>query len=113
MGCLNTTVKVEPLPEELTEPLPSPAAPPDTDPRLPINTRQVFKLKKNWKGIKRKLDHTGLEMFVRFVALRALEFLSGFSLVLRSSDIVYKEGCCGYDDVSRDDIFADIPTSSK
>ena len=42
---------------------PSPPAP--TDPRLPLNAMQVFKLKKSWKGIKRCLDDTRVEMFVR------------------------------------------------
>lgn len=45
--------------------LPEPAPPAPTDPRLPLNARQVFKLQKSWKGIKRNLNATGLEMFVR------------------------------------------------
>ena len=45
--------------------LPEPAAPPPTDPRLPLNARQVFKLKKSWKGIKRNMEATGVEMFIR------------------------------------------------
>lgn len=45
--------------------LPDPAPPAPTDPRLPLNARQVFKLKKSWKGIKRNMEATGLEMFVR------------------------------------------------
>lgn len=35
------------------------------DPRLPLDARQVFKLKQSWKGIKRKIEETGVEMFVR------------------------------------------------
>ena len=66
MGCLHTKSKVEPLPEAMTT-VPMPTAPPKTDPRLPLNARQVFKLKKNWKGIKRKLEVTGVELFARFV----------------------------------------------
>ena len=66
MGCLNATVKVEPLPDNLTI-LETPKTPPETDHRLPLNARQVFRLKKNWKGIKRQLEVTGVEMFVRFV----------------------------------------------
>lgn len=68
MGCLHTKTKVEPLPETITR-LPTPEAPPETDPRLPLNARQVFKLKKNWKGIKRKLEVTGVEVFARLVIL--------------------------------------------
>ena len=67
MGCLQTKTKVEPLPETII-PLPTPQAPSETDPRLPLNARQVFRLKKNWKGIKRKLEVTGVEMFTRFVS---------------------------------------------
>ena len=47
--------------------LPDPAPPAPTDPRLPLNARQVFKLKKSWKGIKRNMAGTGVEMFVRYV----------------------------------------------
>ena len=47
------------------EPLPEPEAPPETDPRLPLDARQVFKLKKSWKGIKRNMHDTAVEMFVR------------------------------------------------
>ncbi|KAL4238132.1 hypothetical protein ACF0H5_002844 [Mactra antiquata] len=45
--------------------LPDPAPPAPTDPRIPLNARQVFKLKKSWKGIKRNMASTGVEMFVR------------------------------------------------
>ena len=38
---------------------------PEVDPRLPLNVRQVFKLKQSWKGIKRKTSEAGVEMFVR------------------------------------------------
>ena len=48
MGCINTSAKVEPLPEILTV-LETPTAPPETDPRLSLNARQVFRLKKNCK----------------------------------------------------------------
>ena len=50
---------------EVIEPLPEPAAPAPTDSRLPLEARQVFKLKKSWKGIKRELGPTGIELFVR------------------------------------------------
>ncbi|XP_046580579.1 neuroglobin-like [Haliotis rubra] len=35
------------------------------DPRLPLDQRQVFKLKQSWKGIKRNMEQTGVEMFIR------------------------------------------------
>ena len=38
---------------------------PEVDPRIPLNIRQVFKLKQSWKGIKRKTSEAGVEMFVR------------------------------------------------
>ncbi|KAK7103555.1 uncharacterized protein [Littorina saxatilis] len=44
----------------------SPPSPAPTDPRLPLSAMQVFKLKKSWKGIKRCLEDTGVEMFIRY-----------------------------------------------
>ena len=38
---------------------------PKVDPRLPLDARQVFKLKQSWKGIKRNIEETGMEMFIR------------------------------------------------
>ena len=38
---------------------------PEVDSRLPLDARQVFKLKQSWKGIKRKIEEAGVEMFVR------------------------------------------------
>ena len=38
---------------------------PIVDERLALDARQVFKLKKSWKGIKRALGETGIEMFIR------------------------------------------------
>ena len=35
------------------------------DDRIPLDNRQVFKLKKSWNGIKRKLEETGVEMFIK------------------------------------------------
>ncbi len=52
--------EVEPKPEVLPEPAP----PVPTDPRLPLDARQVFRLKKSWKGIKRKMAATGTELFI-------------------------------------------------
>lgn len=51
--------------EEYDEGLPEPPPPPPTDPRLPLNARQVFKLKKSWKGVKRDLGSAGVEMLLR------------------------------------------------
>ncbi|XP_041351101.1 uncharacterized protein LOC121370066 [Gigantopelta aegis] len=34
--------------------------------RLPLDARQVFKLKQSWRGIKRRIEETGVEMFIRF-----------------------------------------------
>lgn len=42
---------------------------PKVDKRLPLDARQVFKLKQSWKGIKRNIEETGMEMFVRYVYL--------------------------------------------
>ena len=35
------------------------------DDRIPLDARQVFKLKKSWKGVKRNLEETGMEMFIK------------------------------------------------
>ncbi|CAG5115168.1 unnamed protein product [Candidula unifasciata] len=43
--------------------------PPTPDPRLPLTAMQIFKLKKNWKGVKRRLDDTGVEMLIRLFRL--------------------------------------------
>ncbi|OWF35176.1 hypothetical protein KP79_PYT09656 [Mizuhopecten yessoensis] len=51
--------------EAMADKLPEPAPPAPTDPRLPLDVRQVFKLKKSWKGIKRCMESTGVEMFIR------------------------------------------------
>lgn len=51
--------------EIMADALPDPAPPAPTDPRLPLDARQVFKLKKSWKGIKRCMADTGVEMFIR------------------------------------------------
>ncbi|XP_013077631.2 cytoglobin-1-like [Biomphalaria glabrata] len=40
-----------------------------TDPRLPLSAMQIFKLKKNWKGVKRRLEDTGVEMLIRLFRL--------------------------------------------
>ena len=45
--------------------LPEPETPPDTDSGLPFNTRQVFKLQKSWKGIRRNMNDTGVELFIK------------------------------------------------
>ncbi|OWF35175.1 neuroglobin-like [Mizuhopecten yessoensis] len=67
MGCRQT--KETPCVTEITEfdPLTDNGVTtiPSVDPRLPLNARQVFKLKQSWKGIKRKIAETGVEMFVR------------------------------------------------
>ena len=37
---------------------------PTVDSRLPVDARQVFKLKQSWKGIRRKMEEAGIEMFI-------------------------------------------------
>ena len=51
---------------DVIQPLPEPAAPEPTDPRLLLTTRQVYRLKKSWKGIKRQMGPTGIELFIRY-----------------------------------------------
>ena len=69
MGCRNTKSEKEDItPQEV--PLDAPTERqgngiPKVDPRLPLDARQVFKLKQSWKGIKRNIEETGMEMFIR------------------------------------------------
>lgn len=67
MGCVPSSAKVahEDV-DDMADSLPEPAPPAPTDPRLPLTARQVFKLKKSWKGIKRNMELTGVEMFIRW-----------------------------------------------
>lgn len=64
MGCSNSKVDVA-IPPPDTNPPPPPAG----DPRLPLNPREVFRLQKSWKGIKRRMEETGVELFVGQVKL--------------------------------------------
>ena len=36
-------------------------------PLIPLSARQVFKLQKSWKGVRREMKAAGLEMFIRYV----------------------------------------------
>nr|QQO51927.1 globin gb_IIC [Platynereis dumerilii] len=65
MGCRQGKQKSAANGPENLDTIPEPSTPPPVDPRLPINARQVFKLKKSWKGIKRNMEATGVEMFIR------------------------------------------------
>lgn len=38
---------------------------PAVDSRLPLDARGSYKLKTSWKGIKRNMESTGVEMFLR------------------------------------------------
>ena len=38
---------------------------PHVDSRLPLNVRDVFKLKQSWRGLDRHMELTGVEIFVR------------------------------------------------
>ncbi|KAL8613620.1 hypothetical protein ACOMHN_022039 [Nucella lapillus] len=35
------------------------------DDRMPLNTRQAFALTQSWRAIRRNMEDTGVEMFVR------------------------------------------------
>ena len=76
MGCRQSTVRLRTRISKPIKPsywkdkfasdnLPEPETPPDTDSRLPLNTRQVFKLQKSWKGIRRNMNDTGVELFIK------------------------------------------------
>ncbi|XP_064602552.1 globin-3-like [Liolophura sinensis] len=72
MGCVPSSAKVahEDV-DDMADSLPEPAPPAPTDPRLPLTARQVFKLKKSWKGIKRNMELTGVEMFIRLFKINS------------------------------------------
>ena len=38
---------------------------PVMDYKIPLTVRQSFKLRQSWKGVKRKIEETGIEMFIR------------------------------------------------
>ncbi len=61
--------KQEELEEVTFDPLPEPEAPKPMDPRLPLDARQVFRIKKSWKGIRRAMAPAGLELFLRYITV--------------------------------------------
>ena len=67
MGCRQGKLSEEkPVDENgVTNPHVEYEEPPKTDPRLPLTAREVFKLQKSWKAIKRNMEATGVEMFIR------------------------------------------------
>ena len=71
MGCAQTKVEDKKLATNgnTITALIEPSAPPPTDNRLPLNAREVFRIKKSWKGIHRKMQETGVEMFARYVSV--------------------------------------------
>ena len=42
-----------------------PTPPPPLDPRIPLTPKQKFLLQKSWKGIKRNMEATGVEVFIK------------------------------------------------
>ena len=65
MGCQHSDqIGYEITKDETTQDLNEIKENPKLDNRIPLDARQVFKLKKSWKGVKRKLGETGVEMFV-------------------------------------------------
>ena len=69
MGCKQAKVMNDPavgngkMMLDNASPRPSVVLP--EDPRSPLGSRQMFKLKQSWKGIKRRMEETGVEMFLR------------------------------------------------
>ena len=61
MGCKNSKVDQSATYHVTTEAPP----PPETDERLPLTTRDVFRLRKSWKGVWRRMEETGVELLVR------------------------------------------------
>ena len=66
MGCRQSSIKNEYSKEEDNfKDLKEVFKLPEVDKRLPLNVRQAYKLKQSWKGIKRRMKETGIEMFIR------------------------------------------------
>lgn len=65
MGCRLTKAEKEEEPKDFDK-LEEKTSVPQVDPRLPIDAREAFKLKQSWKGIKRRIEETGVEMFIRY-----------------------------------------------
>ncbi|GAB1599640.1 neuroglobin-like [Argonauta hians] len=57
MGCLESKESVSQVPSNINNV--------ERDPRIPLSSRDIFKLKQSWKGIKRNMETTGVEMFIR------------------------------------------------
>ncbi|XP_022329560.2 neuroglobin-like [Crassostrea virginica] len=64
MGCRLTKAEKEEEPKDFDK-LEEKTSVPQVDSRLPIDAREAFKLKQSWKGIKRRIEETGVEMFIR------------------------------------------------
>ncbi len=67
MGCPLIKSRVRPEQEEVTKTVITCAS---SINKLGLTTQQTFKLKKNWKAIKRKLKGTGIELFLRLVLIK-------------------------------------------
>ena len=68
MGCIHSKTKELKLNENGTfKDLNEVNSNSDVSSKIPLDVRQVFKLKQSWKGIKRKITEAGVEMFIRLV----------------------------------------------
>ena len=63
MGCTESKLEVEA--NGNAQPVFELECPPPLDPRLPLTPRQLFLLQKSWKGIKRNMEATGVEIFIK------------------------------------------------
>ena len=73
MGCRLTKAEKEEEPKDFDK-LEEKTSVPQVDSRLPIDAREAFKLKQSWKGIKRRIEETGVEMFIRYDLIVLLSF---------------------------------------
>lgn len=74
MGCHTSCCSVPITPQKrgsevdrkaMAEVSSSTVADPSTSDRLPLSTRDIFRLGKSWKGIKRHITEAGVEMLIR------------------------------------------------
>lgn len=55
--------------------------PTEVDPRSPLNVREIYRLKQSWKGIRRNMEQTGVEMFINLFRTNTeiLHLFQGFT----------------------------------
>ncbi|CAC5368105.1 unnamed protein product [Mytilus coruscus] len=72
----------------------------EIDKRLPLDDRQVFKLKQSWKGIRRNMEDTGMEMFPKICDRQYMSLGTGTSQQKRQGEAEKT-----YEEINWDELF--------